>query len=1657
MKRQWVVRNNVLIALTIGLMAAGCQESAEKSEAPTERAPQETIEQGACNGEDPVIEASRKTAECINGQATVDLDPTVRAECDLTPLISFTRNGQSINQSDVYSFGNHLVTITATDEIAGTTSTERVGVSVQDTLPPAISPGPDRIVECTSVDGAVLENLNNPSINDACDNNVEVSQDAPEGNTFPMGTTRVTVSAVDSSGNPSEAGYNVVVRDTTGPTLDVGDNLVIPALGNCAFGGVPNSGTEVLLPQPRVSDTCTAPRDIALINNFTNDSSRLVCVRDAGSNTITWRAIDGTGNPTEASLIVTAAVGALEIDITNNPVRGYTNQAVTVAAELRGATNPVTWQFTGGAPATTPPGNGSVASATFATEATYCPLFISGTDNNDQIGVSSNPCFAIERTAPSATYESVPTRWLNPDNPNEEIDVDENNSDTWPVFFFGESLRAEIVADDRDGALRSGLATVRLVANPGGENEHILVDITTERTGDLQVGPERLQVLGCNTEDIACREDGQIELGALGLGEHVLEVQVTDVAGNSSTERSFLKVDNYGGVLGTLQTWIEGVRQNAPLRTHQNLNKASELFASGERLFESSPGYSFLISKRAMRRLDDAERDGANVETLKELIARAVSAEVTRLVDITGDRAFEDWHVIGVGGRYTTRILLTGRENNYIVQPGPTLGLSKRFAEESKQKYEEGRFDESLDSAIRSFNIMAILYRDDTFAQAFDREPFRLDDGDPEAIFQGSNPNEFGLPIALALTEQVERVVADPGIPADAIERLGRIRDLIVQFEEGVQAVNSDEFSNEYLVRNIYMPAVEALEIMTSIQESSVYVHYWRASMVYVMAFVTNFSLYEGQTAITRVANNPNNDPRVQVSECRYDRAMIALADGRLEEGIVTASDEFVRSKCLVLEMYNDIYPDRFVREQPIDPAEFGCSDEPLELDPEAECPCGLGQQGQNDQDALCDGVDSDCDGNIDEGFQPESCGNGGCERQSSCVNGQVLPCVPGEPINLVDVTCDNVDDDCDGVVDDDFVVETCGNFGCQAQSACVNGEETECVPGEPGDEICDGEDNNCNGIIDDGLDNDGDGFGPEGDEGCGGVGRDCNDNNPLINPDAVEVCDGVDNDCDGLTDEGVTNACGDCDPRCTETRFGIGDNAIPFNPTQTNSQNVDTDDDGQVQLASDDVAVTFAWFVSSYGTTANQMFKIDTLTGNQVGRYPTGSNPSRTTTDDQGNVYVANRSSANLTKIANWTPACDRDVSLCECPDKNNNGRIDTSKDSNGNGKIDNNEYMGTSDECYLWTTGSGTLGYYPRSLAIDAQNNVWVGNWSSPPRMYKINSETGATLQTVNLTTQTYGSVIDQNGVIWTVDRGRRVQGIDTRTGSLIRYRQSPYGGQSYGIGLDANGRIWIATIWGHDHTFYYDPAADSFVLGPNINDGWRFDSRGLTTDNNGTLWATHWGRIGTGYQPQTLRKYVTGFTANDENNDGQITKSDFRLQKDVYLPNCDGVLGIGVGAGNNLWAACYYQHSTAVFSADPNVQTINYHPIGTNPYTYSDFTGNLRSTFTAPRGNYSEIFEGCPNSQVDQWHRVNWQGTTPANTNVQVFVSVADTVAGLEGAPESGPHEANSFDISGLENKPFIKVRFKLESFENGAVPRISFLNVTRYCQVDINNQN
>ena len=74
--------------------------------------------------------------------------------------------------------------------------------------------------------------------------------------------------------------------------------------------------------------------------------------------------------------------------------------------------------------------------------------------------------------------------------------------------------------------------------------------------------------------------------------------------------------------------------------------------------------------------------------------------------------------------------------------------------------------------------------------------------------------------------------------------------------------------------------------------------------------------------------------------------------------------------------------------------------------------------------------------------------------------------------------------------------------------------------------EICDNEiDDDCDGYIDEDcdpecIDNDGDGYG----EGEGCFDSDCDDFNSAVNPGAIEICDnGIDDDCDGLIDEDCT------------------------------------------------------------------------------------------------------------------------------------------------------------------------------------------------------------------------------------------------------------------------------------------------------------------------------------------------------------------------------------------------------------------------------------------------------------------------------------------------------------------------------------------------------
>lgn len=129
-------------------------------------------------------------------------------------------------------------------------------------------------------------------------------------------------------------------------------------------------------------------------------------------------------------------------------------------------------------------------------------------------------------------------------------------------------------------------------------------------------------------------------------------------------------------------------------------------------------------------------------------------------------------------------------------------------------------------------------------------------------------------------------------------------------------------------------------------------------------------------------------------------------------------------------------------------------------------------------QDTTCNGVDEDCDGVMDDDFEVTQsvCGVGACASggERTCVSGQVVDsCAPGAPA-ADDANCNGIDEDCSGLADEDYVpVNTgCGVGACAAigVTSCTQGQVSDsCEPGTPAasDSTCNLEDDDCDGQVD--------------------------------------------------------------------------------------------------------------------------------------------------------------------------------------------------------------------------------------------------------------------------------------------------------------------------------------------------------------------------------------------------------------------------------------------------------------------------------------------------------------------------------------------------------------------------------------------------------------
>jgi hypothetical protein len=202
----------------------------------------------------------------------------------------------------------------------------------------------------------------------------------------------------------------------------------------------------------------------------------------------------------------------------------------------------------------------------------------------------------------------------------------------------------------------------------------------------------------------------------------------------------------------------------------------------------------------------------------------------------------------------------------------------------------------------------------------------------------------------------------------------------------------------------------------------------------------------------------------------------------------------------------------------------------------------------------ICNGLDDDCDGLVDDAPATPACGVGVCASVShACVDGGLAACdygaTPPPGYSTSELCNDGLDNDCNGLIDDGCVCVL------DAGIACWTGPASACPQGASCLGLCRRGTEVCRALADGGT-----GYGS-----CGGQVL------PQSESSTLACNDGQDDDCDGLTDCAdpdcagrscsltgvcVNGACAMCAPD--------GGAAQPFGET-TCSDGVDNDCDGKI------------------------------------------------------------------------------------------------------------------------------------------------------------------------------------------------------------------------------------------------------------------------------------------------------------------------------------------------------------------------------------------------------------------------------------------------------------------------------------------------------------
>ncbi len=443
------------------------------------------------------------------------------------------------------------------------------------------------------------------------------------------------------------------------------------------------------------------------------------------------------------------------------------------------------------------------------------------------------------------------------------------------------------------------------------------------------------------------------------------------------------------------------------------------------------------------------------------------------------------------------------------------------------------------------------------------------------------------------------------------------------------------------------------------------------------------------------------------------------------------------------------------------------------------------------------------------------------------------------------------------------------------------------------------------------------------------------------------------------------------------------------------------------------------------------------------VGEYLTSpggaGNPSRTTVDRYGNVWVGNRdisdeNGGSITEIgvvlggtrgtksnnvfypdpkplpAGQLPGewIAPPFIYNTCVDRDGDGLIHTSRGLS-NLLAWSNETLppGDADEAiirYVRTTPTGI-----RTVAVDRDNNIWVGSQANGWHEF-IDAVTGApvTGQKYGFGTGGYGGVVDPYSVLWSAG----YSSFPDNSVGVLRLVSGPVSGiprgaisgvisgttQGYGMGIDpATADVWVGDydrggLWQVKQTGCTVKVPFAAADNPSGN-----ELKGVVVDGKGNVWAAH----ATGsnvYRLKTTGEYLGSVLLNHPTLPGVVGQNPYG----VCVDSCGMIWAVCFAPADSLNETGFYaMRIDPTQGVDPNTGKIvgrvvtaidlGRFPTGAGPYNYSDMTGFVPLSTTQPAGVWDFVQDSSTTNT--RWSSLTLQGTGTLVSEVRAADRITD----------------------------------------------------------------